>query len=142
MSHSKLHNLRSLYDVVKHTKKQNPQQHQYDPLLLYDEVKCKPRDESWTAVSLQTWLHTHTNSACVGMEHNDSYCKINRPLHQLLLYDRDVFLETSFVQRKCVKIKIRIPLIFFLTGLYSPYARWPSLMDFSIHRNLVGLLCW
>jgi hypothetical protein len=31
---------------------------------------------------------------------------------------------------------------FFSTGFYSPYAPWPSLMDFLIHRHLVGLLGW
>jgi hypothetical protein len=31
---------------------------------------------------------------------------------------------------------------FLSTGFYSPYGPWPSLMDFSIHRHLVGLLGW
>jgi hypothetical protein len=41
----------------------------------------------------------------------------------------------------CVYIYIYI-YIYFSTGFYSPCGPRPSLMDFSIHRHLVGLFGW
>jgi hypothetical protein len=35
-----------------------------------------------------------------------------------------------------------VEVFFFSTGFYSPYRTLAFLMDFSIHRHLVGLLGW
>jgi hypothetical protein len=73
-----------------------------------------------------------------GMEHKNpkivSACV--SAITQALRYGYILFVVShgDFVLGGC--------FFFFSTGFYSPCRPWPSLMDFSIHRHLVGLLGW
>jgi hypothetical protein len=57
-------------------------------------------------------------------------------------------LEPPIIQPEALRCTIQLPLLLPCPLLYSNtiintfFFNWPSLMDFSIHRHLVGLLGW